>query len=319
MQQLELEISTLRQANGQETDARIVNLNNSLSADRQRHARQLLELTQAHEEELRRTTETLTKEYNDKVCALQEQIQSFDARLTEAVTETKSKVYEKVKQQFETGNREFQKVKALLKDANALVATKEVDISRLQAELSGTVAAAKSRDEEFASNKSYSAQLEAFIRSMVPASIDNTDIEGKLTAEMLDTAGSHIREVAVQSKKEIQALTDSVATLQQTNLSLQECVVQSQQTALAQTVSIESLNTRVFEQEKQLQELTDELATTRKDRDDQMLAVAGLASANTLLEDTLEKTKQEVADAVERASGLRAMNEELLIMLEKSV
>ena len=265
----------------------------------------------------------MTSQFEATIVDLQNQTKEFPKKIADAVTETKSKVYDKVKTQFENGNKEFQKVKQALKDVQTDAEAKLIEIQKL-------------KQNEIILNTTISTLKEESVESIARLVSAQTVVWDVLQVIMPSVVGMPISATALLSsdviKQHSSTIIESIKRLQielscsQTNLTSGRAAVTSIENSLrtAET-TIVTVSCRVTAQEDRagvaealLSTVRTELNEVRSDRDQQMLAVAKLASVNASLEDTVTQLKTESDEAVERCNSLRAMNEELLMMMEKS-
>ena len=265
------------------------------------------------------------------------------------MTAARDKVYAKAKVQFEAGNKEFQRVKGLLKDAK----TERDDALSQVATLNTQLAETKARHDIEVSRVSDKSKRVSELRTMLMNILDSiaqtqttnhTLVTDTTTSAVLVSSSikddSTSEQTAVAAAKD--TLTSLVSELQdmtRSKLSLQSAAnvlegslqrLESQVTA-AQSATLQEKD-RVAVAEALLATTKVELADTIRERDNQMNALAkliatqgtgagagieGSSSTATVLKTELESAKKEISELTERCANLRQMNEELLGMLER--
>lgn len=250
-------------------------------------------------------------------------------QMQQAVKEAKNRVYEKAKLQFETGNKEYTKLKqqfkALGAEKEALVA--EVDKSRIEAAKLSSEFEALQRSKEAAdklllqSSKGSAELTELVLRLLGPADAAVAGTADKLELAKASVGLHHRQSNEAQTERENLCRRLREAELQ---LELREAQAETQRGRVLalETDVAKALGGRA-EVERELEEL-------KKERDAQMTVVARLMvdKANAAAAPsssgcdgscvaTLAAVRRTNVELEERCVGLRAMNEEVLGMLEK--
>lgn len=246
-------------------------------------------------------------------------------QMQQAVKEAKSKVYEKAKSQFEIGNKEFCKLKAQFKEANNDRSKTLMDYEKVQNEnkvltldvqnlktiideLRAEVSLLKSGADEFVSHV-----LTRFTSSSEIPSIANISHAEKVALFKATINTQYMQYTdAVEEKESLhKKLID---------LKLQLETKEDRIVFLAKQISSMEASSLSYGDEREL--LTKEIVNLKRERDAQMTVVAKLMVQNSTTKSNdhdqkLAALQRSNSELEERCSSLRAMNEEILGMLEK--
>jgi chromosome segregation ATPase len=219
-----------------------------------------------------------------------------------AVKDAKARVYEKAKQQFEAGNKEFTKVKAQLKDCIAEKETIKSEVEKLKT-------SNESMKEEINTVTIKIAATEGYLASLLEI-MGVTDLSDMATA--IATAHTNYTQLVSKNEQlecELLSLRESNPKLE-TKLTATEKILTSLEAKMA--LSQETLKAT----EALLEEAKHDADIACQDRDAQMMAVAKLTTVNAGLEQKVEAAEKESGELTARCNNLRKMNEEMLTMLE---
>lgn len=244
--------------------------------------------------------------------------------LAAAVNDAKQHVYDKVKAQFESGNKEFQKIKVQLKEMtnerDALFEEKENTLQLYNKIKDEKELLASQLLSEETINSELFALLSTISLTIIPTS--QKDITISFTKRRKEDGGEG-EERSKGRKHWIDAAKDRFSLVLENSNSLE-----NREKSLREEVM--SLNLKLKQKERLIAEevekvnskniliksLTEELTSTKIERDSQMNATAKLSSQVAATESDAEKLKIEINESADRCLKLRQMNEELLEMLE---
>ena len=325
-QSLEQELTQLKASKSESLQQYMADHEREINAMRSQHQSDLDSIRSSHEVQLASQSKALSQQYEAIIGDLRAQAAAFPKKLADSLAEAKSKVYDKVKIQFENGNKEFQKVKQALKDAQTdaeIKATENQSLKQSNAQLNALIVILK-EDAAQVVGKLVSAQnvildvVKVVSPSLLPSGSVSVSAAALLAPEVISQHGLSITDAVKRLQSELMG--------SQTTLASTRAVVGQLESSLrAAECTISTVSSRATEQEDRagvaealLSTVRCELDEVRSDRDLQMLAVAKLASANASLEDSVVQLKADASETSERCHSLRAMNEELLMMMEKS-
>jgi chromosome segregation ATPase len=335
-------------------------------ATKKRHANEITELSSAHEiallelrramlsaesaksEEVSAKHQTQLRELTKKAGDLENQLDGAEKRTAEAVADAKAKVYTKVKLQFDNGNKEFQKVKAALKEAQAEAAKHVSAVDEAQQNVVLADAKAKESDEKKVAMVEQVGVINGKINEVVQGLhkavclIDSNESVGEMpslsisltenadadastvaapTVSALETAVIIIAKMKTKINKvqsDLQNASQGKDSLQSAMSVLEGSLRRAESSLSIATLRSLELETRAKTAEEQLESATKELEDTVTDRDAQMTAVAQMVSSVAAHDDVVGRYKDEIKELTERCTSLRSMNEELLAMMEKA-
>jgi chromosome segregation ATPase len=294
-----------------QSDDRITELTAALDTERVQHQQQIDALKWVHYQMIKDAVADVTDDKERIICVLRQQVTDSELNLAQAVTAAKAQVYEKVKLQFENGNREFGKIKSALKEASAALADKETELGYVKERLSQSLSSVAEFQRDLIECRAHAFKLQSILFAVseslgtdsLPAAVDTP-----WSVDELDGCRNRI-------KDSIAAVNDLAAkahTVTAANFSLEQTISSNAQTIL-------DLEGALLVAEQKLAVSVSDFSRVQSDRDQQLTCVATLAKENTNLEENMERLQNELKEQIERTSGLRSMNEELLAMLEKSV
>lgn len=250
-------------------------------------------------------------------------LNSLQNNVEKIIYDTKKKIYEKVKTQFDSGNKEFHKLKMTMKD---IVQEKEKYEKKCTQHESITL---NLTNELTTLKENHSKLLKSveegndFIQNICNKNniLTTTTNNNNNTSDSLNLFQNNLNVlegIINEKNKEIDSLKE------QKN-QLETLLTQIQQNELKQitTERDEYMKSQIesIEQNKKLEDLNnslkDELNSLKLERDSQMLVIAELLSNKNNNEEELIIRRKEVEELSLRCDGLRKMNEEVVSMLEK--
>lgn len=240
----------------------------------------------------------------EEVAALRARVASAEAERAGAVEEVRAKVYEKAQRQFEEGNREYQRVLRELKDSKTQCERAVDDCAILRAE---AVVAREAVGEAEAANRALVLELDgvkaAVTRVLAAAGGDlggNDDAHSRLRAH----------EVYLEAQR---------VTIQQLEAGLASASVAAEEAARrvqAEVDAREGVEQALGASNALHCAAQQQLAALEAERGTNLALIARLVTSKDASEAELDKLRQDLGAANERCTSLRAMNEELLSMLE---
>lgn len=259
-----------------------------------------------------------------------ERVSTLEAELPVAVQEAKKRVYDKAQAQFAAGNKEFQKVKNTLRDAVTAKEEGDKKVAALEVSLQNALTQVTQVEAEKAAlcaeMASVSNRLELIVKGDVGV------LAGK-TLSAIDTVAAVLSYYRDKNGEYTQLLSKA-----QDDKSKHEAAVRdmSSQLATAQA-TVKELQQAVESAESRLACATEALTISKRENQNQLLLTANvmsekgrmeaaLSSATTELQTTLQKhtdlksaltqANEKVAELTTRCDELRAMNKEVIEMLE---
>ena len=244
-------------------------------------------------------------------------------QMQQAVKDAKARVYEKAKLQFETGNKEYTKLKQQYKSMSAEKDTVTADldkacteVSSLRVELQELQTAGAGRETKLAQISSAFQDLTEVVLALLGPSEAVLATAGDDRVQLAKASvGLHHRQF-----NELTSEKDALAKRMR-ELELQQELKDSSAGTLSKR--IQALETEIASAGDTRKGLEQELEELRKERDAQMIVVARLmvdkakASCDGSCSEIITTLRKSNEELEERCGGLRAMNEEVLGMLEK--
>jgi DNA repair exonuclease SbcCD ATPase subunit len=213
-----------------------------------------------------------------------------------AVTEAKTRVYEKATKQFQEGNQKFQKV---VQEMSSLKTTCE----GLE---TGNIQYQKDIESANALNATLKSQLDS-----------QEKIHAELTAAFSGAMPSTAGKCLMEQGKDLIALlsrltTDSAASTENAE-TLQKKIASEEQKKKKMEQSLQAAEALMSARAEEVGKLKAEL---QSQEDKHMTVYARVVTENKAVGEKVEELEGVVAQRDERIASLRAMNEELLGMLE---
>lgn len=228
---------------------------------------------------------------------------SHKTELAKAVSEAKDHVYDKVKAQFEHGNKEFQKVKCQLKDIQTEFATKHNENIDFQLKI----------DALLKQNCAYSELIVKFVQRASVFKDGNIADESAL----LVTANSTMEEIDAASTEAIFRLQKHFEKFKNVSEIANDAINVKSQLEV-ETKKLKQLEEDYKFASSKLNVVQKELNDTKTDRDAQMTVTAKLITDSQLFDEKQESLQKELDAALEQCNKLKRMNNELITILEVS-
>jgi len=225
--------------------------------------------------------------------------------MSAAVKDAKARVYEKAKQQFEAGNKEFKTVRAQLKDA---CAEKDVQKTEMEGLTEKTAEAVRAQESAVIKTAAVEGHLMTLLDALGMGVTDTRDVSAAVTA----ATAQHVQSASALASAEHKV---SSYRLRVPDLEARCSAAESSAAALEAKIALSHETLRASE--ALLEEAKKEAQEGQKDSEAQMMAVAKLSTANAKLEAAVEAKTTEVGELTTRCANLRTMNEEVMDMLEK--
>lgn len=289
------------------------------------NAQAVIDMQHRISQEMSQKWENLYQEEQKKVQLLttsldsaNEKILTLENDLQRVIYETKKKAYEKVKAQFDAGNKEFQKLKLSLKEIVNDKEKVERKVTQQEGKIGELLTEIQSLREQNENYKLQSLALQNLIKSYplisevtwTPSSENNLQeavtilrnfyemkfqVYGKLSSEW--------EEKNRQDKSQIMILEGNIRELNQEKMTLNEQIVKCQQ--------------EIRQRDEALEQIRQEVDGLKHERDSQLMAIATILQEKNVLDGEYQRKVLEVAELTTRCEGLRQMNEEIVCMLEK--
>jgi chromosome segregation ATPase len=240
---------------------------------------------------------------SEEVVALRAKLVALEAEKASAVEEVKVKLYEKAQRQFEEGNREYQRVLRELKESKNQCerACDDAAVVRAQA-----AAAGRALEEAEATRRALVFELDgikasiARVLSLTTGAAPREDVEGSLR--------DHEAFLCSQSK----LIADLEAALGSSAAAAEEAGRRLRTEAAARESAEEAqAAARALHSASQQQ-----VAALEAERATNLALIARLVTSQDKFEGELERLREDLRASNDRCVSLRAMNEELLGMLE---
>ena len=292
-------------------------------------------------------TTALTEEFDDKLRkqkdvsdrhlvalrAAEERVKVLERELPVAVQEAKRRVYDKAQAQFAVGNKEYQKMKRSLLEAVAANEERDQKMSALDVALQQASADIDRLQVEKTNIQADMTALTNQLRDMVAAEYNSGVVGDTHTFSPFDAIAAVIRYYRDKNGEYAQQLSKA-----QGEKSAHEAAVKDLASQLSEARAAEqNLKQVLTNVESRLKIATDSLQSSNKENQNQLLLTSRVISDKVRLEKELSATKEELQSTVQRQAEtmselsvavakvveltkrcdeLRAMNEEVIGMLE---
>jgi hypothetical protein len=285
------------------------------------HAQAVVDMQQRLSKEMSSKWETLLDEEKRKVADLSLALQTANQKLgtlegdtSRLVYETKKKAYEKVKAQFDAGNKEFQKLKGSLKELAGDKDKLERKVSQQESLLTDLRAEVSSLKERHHGLSYQFNDLQAIMKSFpgVAAVIMTENLKENLLGlkALCETQLAQHQKAILEWEESKGELLKLISAREK---ELKESA-EGRQLVLEQLAVVQAEVRLGAEANEALRQ---EVTGLKHERDSQLLAIATVLKEKHLLEEELVNKATEAVELLNRCEGLRQMNEEVVCMLER--
>jgi chromosome segregation ATPase len=243
---------------------------------------------------------------SEELAALRVRLAAAEAEKASAVEEVRAKLYEKAQRQFEEGNKEYQRALRELKENKQQCERACQDAAMVRAEAAATGHALEKAD---ATCRALMLELDSVKNSVAKVLRLTT---GAVPRE--DILGS-LQDHEVYLSSQLKLIADLEAAVGSSATAVEEAGRRLQAEAAARE-SAEEAHVAVSALYSATQQ---QVAALEAERATNLALIARLVTSKDKFECELERLREDLQTSNERCISLRAMNEELLGMLEGGV
>lgn len=252
-------------------------------------------------------------------------ISAYKNKLETAVAEAKQHVYAKAQVKMEQGNKEFQKVRAQLKELSSELALSKATNNNLLQELDSSKVSVETHriqyEDTILKNKKLNDIIVDLLMLIMYSDGDCKDINLNKDSNIpIDRLSSYTNQaigimqekesLSCQLKQRVEDVQLDMDRLRAAKNSIEMQLDEEKCKIVVQNDDVKRMNLKLLA-------MKDELNEAQSDRDAQYSVTAKLATSSAATEEKLDKLQQEMQETTDRCNQLRKMNEELLEMLEK--
>lgn len=262
--------------------------------------------------------QAVSSDLRNTMQALSAQVARLGEEKTQAVKDAKKKMYDKVTLQFEAGNLKYEALKNSYKESQDGLQSATAKITELKESLNVLECKLEQFSKEAAGVTAVISSIEAacvdIIKSFSSEKLESTDL---LQDAVRKSIFDKIQNEITSSAGKAAVADDTVKNLNSEIDRLKESTLVSNKTLSGINAEKEELNSTLATVRQALETCKEELASSKLEKDSQMLVIANMITEKGKADVELESASQQNQELTQRCEDLRKMNDEIMSMLEK--